>query len=86
MKIHEVSWGDHKDDDLGAMPSCKDDEKLFHRQKKMVVLAAHWLKGYRARTLKISHFEAKNAGWKMIFHVSFRGYMGTITATLSMCS
>ena len=40
---------------------------FFHRRQKMVVLGAHWLKGYRARTLKISHVEAKNAGWKMIF-------------------
>lgn len=26
--IPQVSWGEHKDGDLGAMPSCKDDESL----------------------------------------------------------
>ena len=36
---HEVSWGDHKDGDLGAMPSCKDDETLFVAAEKNWVVA-----------------------------------------------
>eukprot|EP00434_Breviolum_minutum_P024451 symbB.v1.2.021594.t1/scaffold1874.1/size97541/2 len=32
----EVSWGDHKDGDLGAMPSCKDDEKLSYRRLRLL--------------------------------------------------
>ncbi|CAJ1447059.1 unnamed protein product [Effrenium voratum] len=32
----EVSWGDNKDGDLGAMPSCKDDEKLSYRRLRLL--------------------------------------------------
>eukprot|EP00913_Durusdinium_trenchii_P010836 g10165.t1 len=32
----EVSWGEHKDGDLGAMPSCKDDEKLSYRRLRLL--------------------------------------------------
>lgn len=32
----EVSWGDNKDDDLGTMPSCKDDDKLSYRRLRLL--------------------------------------------------
>ncbi|CAJ1376299.1 unnamed protein product [Effrenium voratum] len=34
--MEEVSWGDNKDGDLGAMPSCKDDEKLSYRRLRLL--------------------------------------------------